>query len=1176
MPIHTPSIEDTLTPFAKSLINSLVGHVGPKDALKSTFTVVDPGVEAEEATKKRRNRKQSLVKSLADMYDTPETAIQRLAFEEDPTAGRRYHGLYKQKERLIPDAVLKRISIQDDLVATILNARANQLSTFGRPQEDRFSIGFVIEPKAGVLEDIKDDEEKKRFNDEIDEAVELFKTCGHTKGLAKSELMSFSNYLKVSTKNVCGLGRIATEMIRADDPVTGKSVFHRFRPIDVGTIYEATCRPGAADGIRQQAAVLLAELRNERIEPQRFAQGDYAWMQVIDGQPKQAFTEEECLVHNFYPVNDIELGGYPVTPIDTVIAAVTTHINITTHNKLYFQSGRAARGMLVLKSDEMDENVISRIRQQFNASINSVGNAFRMPVFGISSTDEISFASIDSGTRDMEFQYLSDTNARVILSAFQMSPEELPGYSHLSRGTNSQALCIDLGTRIVTSNGNKTLEVLLGDKSECYTKVWTGKAWAEARVFRSGPKCLSVTELNNGSVIKSSPDHRFRVLTGDGPAWKRQQDLAIGDHVLVNAKPVRGAGAIPEYEGRPLTAEMMEILGWLTGDGNVSVRFNKNTGNQKQGVLSWFYNHETELGVWDRHFKTLEEFGLAPKHCRLEYTPERQAKMLARYGKETDADAVYSNRLYDSGFVKWLLALGFTRSRRAVNAKPGDTGKTIPAFIHTLPVEFRQAFLRGMFSSDGGRGSTRGAPRIVIHDHILRAQCHDLLLGMGLRTQLSQGIRRARGRLDVRDQGERVFVDESATLVVKDKDLFYERVGYVKEHTHKTLVEGDLNDCCVWDKVPPALFHSAGRACLASGLLCEHSKKLLHTAMSPSHEPQWGYSKRNMLDYMEEAGVSVPAWLTDFHSEPVVSLETTEQTVEMGDVEIFDDEHAFVANGVVVHNSESNSEYILIAHRDVGIRPLIAQWEDFINTSLFPVLAPKLAKKCVLRLVGLSAETAEKESIRLQQDAPVHMTYDEILDKVEKDPVGHEWGGDFPLNPAYQTTLDKYFTVGALRERFFGIPNKDPAFAYVRDPFWFQFQQMQMQAQQMQQQAQAQQQQAQAQQSGGGGGAPSGGGGGSAPSGGGAETSAQSADAQSAQADNQVSAANAGQDLSSGADQAAAALTKGEAQLPPSKKRVLGQHKAIVKHFMDGWLEDSGKAIQAILNEAKAQNRRIK
>jgi hypothetical protein len=40
----------------------------------------------------------------------------------------------------------------------------------------------------------------------------------------------------------------------------------------------------------------------------------------------------------------------------------------------------------------------------------------------------------------MEFQYLNDTNARVIMSAFQVSPEELPGYQHLSRGTNNQAL----------------------------------------------------------------------------------------------------------------------------------------------------------------------------------------------------------------------------------------------------------------------------------------------------------------------------------------------------------------------------------------------------------------------------------------------------------------------------------------------------------------------------------------------------------------------------------------------------------------------------------------------------------------------------------------------------------------------------------------------------------------
>jgi phage portal protein BeeE len=118
-------------------------------------------------------------------------------------------------------------------------------------------------------------------------------------------------------------------------------------------------------------------------------------------------------VHNFYPVTDVELNGYPVTPLDTVMNAVTTHLNIEEHNKLYFQSGRAARGMLLIQSDDVDEGVVQNIKQQFQASINSVQNAWRMPVFGLGKEDAITWQPIDSGSRDMEFQYLSTpTRAR--------------------------------------------------------------------------------------------------------------------------------------------------------------------------------------------------------------------------------------------------------------------------------------------------------------------------------------------------------------------------------------------------------------------------------------------------------------------------------------------------------------------------------------------------------------------------------------------------------------------------------------------------------------------------------------------------------------------------------------------------------------------------------------------
>jgi hypothetical protein len=702
------NISNELSPFATSLFKSL------SEELVTPKNVAAKGVSVSFVDRAEEEKSTSLKKSILNVMNGGDSSIERLAFEADPSLSNQYMGLYKQKQRLLPDSVIKRMMIQDDLVAAIINARANQLATFGSKLPDRFSFGFVIEPEDDHLSKMTP-EQIKEMQARIDVATKKLETCGETKGWDDENRLTFAQYLFMSTKNAVGLGRIATEIIWVNNSQTNRKEFHSFRPIDAGTIYRAAPQKEAAESIRKQALHLLEQIKNKDLEPERYIEDEYAWIQVLDGaRPVQAFTSRECLVHNFYPVADVELDGYPVTPLDTVISAVTTHINITAHNRMYFQSGRAARGMLVIRSDDIDETVVGRIRQQFNASINSVSNAWRMPVFGVGSEDEISWQAIDSGQRDMEFQYLSDTNARVILSAFQMSPEELPGYAHLSRGTNNQAL------------------------------------------------------------------------------------------------------------------------------------------------------------------------------------------------------------------------------------------------------------------------------------------------------------------------------------------------------------------------------------------------------------------------------------------------------------------------------SESNNEYLLIAHRDVGLRPLVSGWEDFINRSLFPLIDENLAKICKVKLVGLDSETAEKESIRIQQDAPVHMTYDEILDKVEKEPVGKLWGGDFPLNPSYQGILDKYITVGQILEHFFGQKDasKDPRFDYIRDPYYFQFMQFQAQQQQMQQQMQMQQQQAA---QGGGGGGPSDGGGGQ-PSGGdsGGDDGAASdgggspgANEQSAEAENQQAAQLAGQDLSNAVDQASGLLNKSEQQLPPSKRKVLGHHRAVVNHFMKGFQEASEEALREILNVAE-------
>lgn len=411
------------------------------DPNSTDTTLVDTVLnkKQQQSTLRMASEKSNLEMNFLATLNGGKSSIERLVFESDPTSRNSYAAIYQAKLKLVPDAILKRIAIQDDLVAAIVQTRASQVMSFGRPQPDRFSMGFklVVDKKK---EEKLTSEEKATLQERISKAEKKLVTCGETSGWDLVDQMTLPTFLNLITRNGVTCGRLAVEAI-SHQGEDGKEKFHSFRPADAGTIYRATPFKNQQDKVRQQARKLLAQMKNERLTQQKFEAEEYAWVQVINGKPVQAFSEEELFVHTLYPVIDVELDGYPVTPIDQAINAISTHMNIGTHNKLYFQSGRATKGMLVVKSSDVTEQTLSRFKHQFQASINNVSNSWRMPVFAINPTDSIEWSPLGAGEgRDMEFQYLSDTNARTVMSSFQISPEELPGYQHLSRGTNNQAL----------------------------------------------------------------------------------------------------------------------------------------------------------------------------------------------------------------------------------------------------------------------------------------------------------------------------------------------------------------------------------------------------------------------------------------------------------------------------------------------------------------------------------------------------------------------------------------------------------------------------------------------------------------------------------------------------------------------------------------------------------------
>jgi hypothetical protein len=403
------------------------------------YSILDEDFSGEILAKAEHENMHPLVKSILFELDKTEKKIQRLAIEEDPAQPNRFGGLYFDKLVLLPDRILKGITLTSSLVAAIINVRANQSSPFGRILENRFAYGFRVEPNHSSGYDQLSAEKQQELKKRAQEATVKLFNCGTQVNWDNDKLMTLPTFLSLSARNAVTFGRFATEIIYTED-LTGNKKFHSFRPVDAGTIYKAIPSSNGLDAVRQEGLRLLAELKNENLDPKKFEEDEYAWVQVVDGTARQAFTSDQLIVHNCYPVTNIEFNGYPLTPIDTAVAEITTHINITNLNKLYFQNGRASKGMVVIHSDDIDISTLQDMKQQFTQNINSVTHAFKTPILKVGKDDKLEWTAMDASSRDMEFQVLADSNCRIIMAAFQISPDEVPGYAHLSSNSNSNSM----------------------------------------------------------------------------------------------------------------------------------------------------------------------------------------------------------------------------------------------------------------------------------------------------------------------------------------------------------------------------------------------------------------------------------------------------------------------------------------------------------------------------------------------------------------------------------------------------------------------------------------------------------------------------------------------------------------------------------------------------------------
>ena len=410
---------------------------------------VDPNTKAEAdvIAKTEQNPDRNMVKYLIDTVDDykyEQMQVVQKGYQYDPRNPNAYAGLYRKRDTLLPYFVIKQLAESDDLLSIILGTRCAQMARFGHVQTDRHKMGYKIAFRK--QEELNKLTPQQRID--LDKKTEWMRdflyNCGHTTGLKEADKKTLPQFLKEVTRSALLSGFAPIEIVNDNN-----GNFHSFRTLDFGTIYRAPLiLPYDSQGKQslQNSFQELQKVRDqhpinfERIDINKFSNGEYTWVQVINSIPLMAFTDKELIVHNYYPANEIQWNGYPFSPLEGIVKDITSHLNANTHNSNYWKNGRASRGFLTIQSDNITETELQRIRTQFNASINSVANSFRMPLFGVGAQDKVTFQPFDAGTRDQEFMYLSDNLARMILSAFGVDPSELPGLGQLSKPTFSQAL----------------------------------------------------------------------------------------------------------------------------------------------------------------------------------------------------------------------------------------------------------------------------------------------------------------------------------------------------------------------------------------------------------------------------------------------------------------------------------------------------------------------------------------------------------------------------------------------------------------------------------------------------------------------------------------------------------------------------------------------------------------
>ncbi len=234
--------------------------------------------------------------------------------------------------------------------------------------------------------------------------------------------------------------------------------------------------------------------------------------------------------------------------------------------------------------------------------------------------------------------------------------------------------------------------------------------------YNNGVASVLRVRTEEGLELIGTPDHKVKVMTEDGPAWRRLDALQPGDAVLVKLgqhqgrlralrRPKRQHGnqIMPQFPPI-LDEEMAFFLGYLAGDGFVA----RGETDHRVGVsvAADSYLVEEMPALLQRLFG--------------------DTVRIRRQQKANDASVTF---VLDNRAIKDFLQLNGLD-------KAGSTEVRVPRLVRQSPPEVVGAYLRGLFEADGTL--SHSYPQLLSSSEALIREAAVLLIGLGAPVRISE------------------------------------------------------------------------------------------------------------------------------------------------------------------------------------------------------------------------------------------------------------------------------------------------------------------------------------------------------------------------------------------------------------------------------------------------------